>query len=229
MSHSSSHGQPSTAVRTAVVAVVLLATSAYLTRTSRAEELPPRAPLAQLPLAIESWQGHVEPPFDKHIIDVLGVDDYILRTYAKPGEAALGMYIGYHDSQRQGDTIHSPMNCLPGAGWTPLSQGRTSLTVRRSASAPTQTIETNRVVIGKGLDRQLVLYWYQSPRRVVASEYWGKIYTVLDSIRYNRTDAAMVRIVVPILEERGGESGAETRAVQFAQALFPLLEPHLPA
>src|SRR5262245_21131648 len=100
MSLSSPVGRPNTAVRTAIVAVVLILTSAYLTRASRAEELPPRLPLAQLPLSIGHWLGHIEPPFDKHVIDVLGVDDYALRTYARPGEAALGLYVGYHDSQR---------------------------------------------------------------------------------------------------------------------------------
>ena len=84
------------------------------------------------------------------------------------------------------------------------------------------------MVITKGLDRALVLYWYQSHRRVVASEYWGKVYTVLDSVRYHRTDAAMVRIIVPIPDGDDGRA-AEEQATTFAQALFPLLPGHLPS
>ena len=53
-------------------------------------------------------------------------------------------------------------------------------------------------MIQKGLDRQLVLYWYQSHGRVVASEYWGKFYLVRDAVRMNRTDAALVRVIVPM-------------------------------
>ena len=120
---------------------------------------------------------------------------------------AVGLYVGYHDSQRQGDTIHSPLNCLPGAGWQPLEQGRITVSVRDHGTARPAPIEVNRVVIGKGLDRQLVLYWYQSHRRVVASEYWGKVYTVLDAMRYNRTDAAMVRVITPVRDGRACRCG----------------------
>jgi EpsI family protein len=86
----------------------------------------------------------------------------------------------------------------------------------------------NRVVIQKGLDRQLVLYWYQSQRRVVASEYWGKIYTVVDAVRYNRTDAALVRLVLPI-PANAAVADVEQEGIAFAQALFPHLAQHLPS
>jgi EpsI family protein len=91
-------------------------------------------------------------------------------------------------------------------------------------------IEINRVIIEKGLDRQLVFYWYQSPQRIVASEYWGKIYTVLDAVRYNRTDAAMVRVITPIADD-GSSSvvAAEKRARDFVQGIFPQLAPSLPS
>jgi EpsI family protein len=216
-------------VRTLVVAASLLGAAVYLSEASRAEEVPPRESLASLPLNIDDWMGRREADLTPDIIAVLGVDDYIVRSYAQAGEPALGLYIGYHSSQRQGDAIHSPLNCLPGAGWQPIEQGRIVIPVRNTpGSSSTTPVEVNRVVIGKGLDRQLVLYWYQSHRRVVASEYWGKVYTVLDSVRYNRTDAAMVRIVVPIPDSRP-LTAVEERGVAFAQALFPLLSRHLPS
>ena len=84
------------------------------------------------------------------------------------------------------------------------------------------------MLIGKGLDRQLVLYWYQSHRRVVASEYWGKVYTVMDAVRYNRTDAALVRLVIPLRDQQAVES-AEQSGVAFVQSLFPLLSRYLPS
>jgi EpsI family protein len=89
-------------------------------------------------------------------------------------------------------------------------------------------IEINRVVIGKGLDKQLVLYWYQSHRRVVASEYWGKIYTVLDAVKYNRTDAALVRVVAPISDSVPVDL-AEKQGLSFIQSLFPRLNKSLPS
>jgi EpsI family protein len=212
-----------------IVAVLFVAAAAYLATASKAEELPPREPLSRLSMSIDQWNGRRDADFTPEILAVLGVDDYITRTYVRADSPALGLYIGYHTSQRQGDTIHSPLNCLPGAGWEPLELGRKIIPVPSGdATASPRGIEVNRVVIGKGLDRALVLYWYQSHRRIVASEYWGKVYTVLDSVRYNRTDAALVRIVVSVPNGMSTQM-AEDEATTFAQALFPRLLPHLPS
>lgn len=215
--------------RLALVAVCLLAGWGGLMRTSRDEVLPPRQPLAELPLVLDTWVGRNDPPFAQDIVKVLGVDDYAIRTYFQKGRPTVGLYVGFYASQRQGDAIHSPLNCLPGAGWQPLEQGRTTIDVGRSASAAvTRPIEVNRVVIGKGKDRLLVLYWYQSRERVVASEYWGKIYTVVDAMKYNRTDAALVRVIVRIPDPARVEI-ADTQARAFVKTLFPRLGRHVPA
>ena len=118
---------------------------------------------------IDRWTGQSLPPMEDKILAVLGVDDYLNRVYVLPDRAAVGLYVGFYNSQRQGDSIHSPMNCLPGAGWEPVSRSsvRIPVTLREGATE----VDANRYVIQKGLDRQLVLYWYQSHNRVVASEY----------------------------------------------------------
>jgi EpsI family protein len=215
--------------RALVVSACMLATIGYLARMSRAEPTPIREPLSALPYSIGGWTGMREPDLDEEVRAVLGADDYLLRSYRRGGAPPLGFYVGYYESQRQGDTIHSPMNCLPGSGWVPLSTGRRTLQVPDGAGA--RPIEVNRVVIQKGLDRQLVLYWYQGHGRVVASEYWGKVYTVLDAIRVNRTDAALVRIIVPIAGGGNADAvrNAEVEADRFAQAVFPLLTRVLPS
>lgn len=230
MSHNDRRvGPRAIALRSLIVAATFAAAAMYLATASRAEELPPREPLAKLPMQIDAWTGRREADFTPDVLAILGVDDYITRSYSRAGGRPLGLYIGYHTSQRQGDTIHSPLNCLPGAGWQPTEVGRTKLTVRTGGVESTpKAIEANRVIIAKGLDRALVLYWYQSHRRVVASEYWGKVYTVLDSVRYNRTDAALVRIVVPVPDGIATQT-AEEEATAFAQALFPHLPAHLPS
>lgn len=213
--------------RILILTVMFVATAAFLARAQRAEPVPVKLPLVQLPLSLDGWQGRDERPFEPDILAILGVDEYVTRTYRHDG-APVGLYVGYYESQRQGDTIHSPLNCLPGAGWIPVQQGRTHLHVS-SHGAP-RDIEVNRVIIQKGLDRNLVLYWYQSHGRVVASEYRGKIYTVVDAIRYNRTDAALVRVIVPVAE--GGSaalSKADASATAFVETLFPALERHLPS
>jgi EpsI family protein len=217
-------------VRMIVVAVCLIGASVYLAEASRAEVLPPREPLASLPMSVGDWTGHREADFTPDILAILGVDDYIVRTYARD-RLPIGLYVGYHDSQRQGDTIHSPLNCLPGAGWQPVEVGRAIIPVKGAPSTANviTPVEVNRVIIAKGVDRQLVLYWYQSHRRVVAGEYRAKIFTVLDSVRYNRTDAALVRVIVPVAEDDVQARDAERRGTAFVQELFPLLGPRLPS
>jgi EpsI family protein len=112
------------------------------------------------------------------------------------------------------------MNCLPGAGWEPLSRQRLRIDVGTA-----MLIDSNRYVIQKGLEKQLVLYWYQSHGRTVSSEYTAKAYLVLDSLRWGRSDAALVRIVSPI----GRDEGAAGRsAVDFVRALQPVLAKYLP-
>lgn len=201
----------------------MAATAGYLAVTTRAEPVPIRESLTTCPMELSDWSGRRAPDFDEATLSILGVDEYINRVYLDANRLPIGLYVGYYGSQRQGDTVHSPLNCLPGAGWSPVSFGRIPVPVT-GASTPAVTV--NRYVIEKGTERQLVLYWYQGHGRVVASEYWGKIYMVLDAIRTNRTDGALVRIIAPIVTT---EADAERQAVSFAQVLFPMLKRYLPA
>jgi len=134
--------------------------------------------------------------------------------------------MGYYGSQRQGDTIHSPLNCLPGAGWTPVSQGQLAIA---NADGAGRDIIVNRYIVQKGLERQLVLYWYQSHGRVVASEYWSRAFLINDAIRLNRTDGSLVRVIAPIAVD-ADDSGAAAQdlAEEFVRVLFPQLPSYLP-
>ena len=122
----------------------------------------------------------------------------------------MGLYIGYFRTQRTGATIHSPKNCLPGAGWQPVVSETYQLSLDDGRKVP-----INLYVIRKDLDQEIVLYWYQSHGRVVASEYWGKFYMVYDAMRLNRTDAAWCasrpRCAMAILD------AARTQALTFAK------------
>jgi EpsI family protein len=224
-------------MRALVLSGCLLASSVYLAGATNYEQIPIRVPLAELPMQLASWEGARAEDLDKQVLAVLGVDDYINRVYRAGAGGALGLYIGYYKSQREGDSMHSPLNCLPGAGWLPISSGRLAIPVQAAAgpagssqAVGPSTIEVNRYLVQKGGDTMLVLYWYQSHGRVIASEYWGKIYTVLDAIRTNRTDAALVRVIVPVVNtDSSPEHEAERTGSDFVRAIFPLLGQHLPA
>jgi EpsI family protein len=214
-------------VRVVALVTLLLGSAVMVGRADRPEIVPLRQSFALFPLNIGEWQGFQRPPFSEKILDVLGLDDYLTRVYSRDGRNGVDLYVGYWQSQRQGDAIHSPQNCLPGAGWEPVSQGLLAIPDPRSATAP--PLEVNRYIIQKGLQRQLVLYWYQSRGRVVGNEYWSKIYLVLDAARYNRTDAALVRIMRPI-DDAGpeAEAAAERDVRDFVGALMPQLGNFLP-
>jgi exosortase D (VPLPA-CTERM-specific) len=223
-------------IRALVVSLCLVLGAVFIARASRSEAVPARQSLETFPLQVSDWTGQPAERFDERVLAQLRVDDYVSRPYASgDGRSAVGLYVGYYQTQRQGQTMHSPLNCLPGAGWEPAGKEALAIDVRDDglpgAAAPSsRSIVVNRLVIQKGLDRQVVLYWYQSHGRVVASEYWGKIYTVVDAIRMNRTDAAMIRIIAPVAgSEAGAEAAAQRLAVRFAQAVFPLLGRYVPS
>jgi EpsI family protein len=220
--------------RMLIVALCLGSGSAVLTSRSQPEHVPIREPFAVFPMEISTWRGERAPDFDEAILRELGVDEYLNTVYSDPAGAIAGLYVGYYASQRQGDAIHSPANCLPGAGWQPIDTGRLQVHLPPPGAAagtlPERVVKVNRWVIQKGDEQHLVLYWYQSHGRVVASEYSSKVHLVLDAIRLNRTDAALVRVITPIT--RGSSDGrglAERTAVSFVRSLFPVLERFLPA
>jgi EpsI family protein len=186
---------------------------------SHGEPVPLRQPFDQLPMSMDGWQGRNDP-LDERIVTALGVSDYVNRAYINGGSQRVDLYVGYYQSQRTGETIHSPKNCLPGAGWEPVRAGR--LTIPIDAAPP---IVVNEYLVEKGSAQYLVLYWYQAHGRVIASEYSGKAWLVFDAITRNRTDEALVRVLTPT---RNGEGHARERAVQFVQALYPRLSTFIP-
>jgi EpsI family protein len=214
--------------RSIALFVIFLAAAGLVARQSRPEPAPSRKTFDRFPQQIQQWRGESLPPLDARVLAVLGADDILNRVYVSPDRAELGLYVGFYNSQRQGDSIHSPMNCLPGAGWEPLS--RSSIAIPVAMPDGSTTVDANRYVIQKGLNRQLVLYWYQSHGRTVASEYWSKLFLIRDAMRLNRTDAALVRVIVPIDPKADdGELSAERQASEFVKSMFPLLPEYVPS
>jgi EpsI family protein len=153
-----------------------------------------RKQLKSFPSQIGQWeQTGGDQKLDNQTLAVLRASDYLLRDYRGDDGRVLGFYVGYYASQRDGATYHSPLNCLPGSGWVMSEPGTIIIKPdgRRSFVA-------NRYLIQNGGHKELLVYWYQGRGRAVASEYWGKVYTVVDSVRLRRSDGAMVRITTPV-------------------------------
>ncbi|MGD0599184.1 MAG: VPLPA-CTERM-specific exosortase XrtD [Terriglobales bacterium] len=237
-------GQPAGAIhipagsrRFGTVAVLMLAAAILLQAHSHSEVFPPRASLSSLPLQIGGWTG-TDDPLDKQTLDILGPGEFLMRDYvhASPPqpqaetqpqpepqpEPWINLYVAYFPTQKAGDTIHSPNHCLPGAGWVPTSREVVRLTRPDGSSFP-----VNRYVVAKTGERQLVLYWFQAHGRAVASDYWAKYYLVSDSVRMNRSDGALVRLMTPMLD---GESpdAAQARMMKLGSQFLPLLDGCIP-
>jgi len=153
-----------------------------------------RKPLKSFPEQIGNWtRSGSDTQLDEPTMKVLRASDYLLRDYRRNDGLFANLYVGYYASQRDGATYHSPLNCLPGSGWTLTEPAKKTITTPQG-----QSFVANQYVIQNGGQRTVMIYWYQGRGRFVASEYWGKIYTVIDSVRLRRSDGAMIRVTVPI-------------------------------
>jgi EpsI family protein len=204
-------------------AVLLTGTAAYLHAAARPEATPSRKPLTEFPVTLGEWRGQRAADLDRTTLQMLGVDDYLSRIYSLRGEPVLSLYVGYYTSQRKGDTIHSPMNCLPGAGWTPVSAERITVDTRQGGA-----IEVNRVLIQKGDERQVALYWYQGRGRAVANEYMSKAFLVWDAATRHRTDGALVRVISPVRPSDPSGAIADERTRTFVALIHPHLREYIP-
>jgi EpsI family protein len=203
-----------------IVTLLLVVQGGLLYSSIRPEAVAASEPLSALSHSLGTWEFVQDGIVDKESLEVLQADDLVNREYRR-GATSAGLFVAAFRSQRSGKSPHSPKNCLPGAGWTPLSDRIIPIDVGQAAP-----IEVNRYIIASGERRSLVMYWYQSRDRVVANEFYAKFWVMADAIRYNRTDTALVRVIVPVAGE--DEDGAERQAADFVRSFYPELRQHLP-
>jgi len=209
--------------RARLLSIVLLLEAAGFYAASRREEALSPRPLAELPKQFGAWGMVREEITEPEIQAVLRADDTVSRVYLNSSQGrSASLFVAYFRSQRTGQAPHSPKNCMPGSGWVPTDSGAAVLRI----PGRKEPIRVNRYVVARGDQKLLVLYWYQSRDRVIASEYAAKFYLIADAIRYNRTDTALVRVTVPLA---GDESAAARTAEEFVQSFFVSLRQFLPA
>jgi len=202
--------------------LALLLQAAAFYGFSRGENAPSIAPLSLFVKQAGSWEMREEGVVEKDVQEVLRADDTLTRVYVnQASQDAASLFIAFFRSQRAGQAPHSPKNCLPGAGWAPSESGLLTVEV-----PGTGTVTVNKYLVAKGEQRSLVVYWYQSRHRTIASEYIAKIYLVADAIRYNRTDTALVRVTIPV---RTNVENAQTAVVDFIRTFNGPLRRHLPS
>jgi len=187
------------------------------------EDVHPNKPLSTFPTKIGQWTG-TQDKFDSRIYQVLGVDDSFLANYRSPEASGVQLYVGFYQSQREGDLIHSPKNCMPGAGWNIVE---TSIETLHTAAGNTKKTNVIKLVLQNGIQKQIVLYWFQSRGRIITSEYMQKIFLVVDSIIRHRTDGSFVRLITPVLNNDENQSLSTLK--DFAVQLMPILNEYIPS
>ncbi len=188
--------------------------------TGRVKPTPLAAPISGISRVFDGVPGTdiVVPDAEQR---VAGFTDYVLRTHDVGGVPKFTVYVGYYDEQRQGKTIHSPRNCLPGAGWEPVDSP-----VEQVVLGSGDTVTVNRYHIVRGPDQSIVYYWYQGRGRVAANEYAVKYELLRDAALRGRTEEALVRIVVPVGDQ--GPAAADALGMRVARDLIPAVAKVLP-
>jgi len=206
--------------RMILVPLFLLAQVTLVHRTAALERVPAPPALSSLASQVGEWRLLGEDPLAPDMAAQLQADRFLSRSYVQAGSQA-GLLVAWFQSQRAGrGEPHSPKVCLPGSGWTPAFTGEVTLDTAAGA------ITINRYIVVNGRQRDVILYWYQGPRRVTAGEWSAKLWLMADAIRDRRTDTALVRVVVPT--GLGDDQTATAAAVSFARNLYPLLRESLP-
>ena len=206
-------------IRYFIVIMLISGTIFYSQLMSHGKPIPILKSLKNFPKQIGSWSGETNR-FSQAVYDNLGVDDSVLINYKNDNEDTISMYVGYYETQKQGEIIHSPKNCMLGSGWQPIYISEIDI------SLDSRKIPVMKMILEKKSQKMVVLYWYQSGNRAIANEYIQRIYFVYDSIRYNRTNAAFIRFTSPVLNN--DYENAVKVLERFVKETIPILDDFLP-
>lgn len=209
-------------VRFLGAALLIAAAAIFLQSRTRGEVFRPRLPLKSFPQQLGNWTNVQDIAIEQSVLDVLKPTDYVERDYQNQQQPDIGLFIAFYRSQRSGEAPHSPQHCLPGAGLVPVENSHVTLDVPGHAPFP-----ANRYVVAQGDKRALVLYWFWAHDRGVASEYWAKYYLIADSIKMNRSDGSLVRLVTAMNQNESPED-AQQRLMPFVSELVPQLNNYIP-
>jgi len=207
----------------AAAAVLGLALLPALALPRRAQSAPERVEFREFPMQLNGWNGR-RTPLEPVYVDALKFSDYLMADYGRADREGVNLYVAWYDSQRKGESAHSPKVCLPGGGWSVEKFDRHSV---RGISVSGEPLAVNRVLIRHGADKELVYYWFQQRGRVITNEYSVKWYLFWDSLMRNRSDGSVVRLITPIPPGRS-DAQADTVLEDFARAITPVLVRYIP-
>ncbi|MFV8816196.1 VPLPA-CTERM-specific exosortase XrtD [Haliea sp. E17] len=203
--------------------ILLLAVPASIAISDREELIPQRTQFINFPLLKGEWVGQ-ETALEPDILEALDYPDYIQANYFRPGDPIpVNLYIAYYQSQRTGSSIHSPRSCIPGGGWKISDLTQENIGAELGISG----LEVNRLLISQGDVQNLVYYWFEQRGRTLTNEYLAKWYLFQDGLTMQRSDGALVRLVVPV-PSGGKVEDADVQMREFLREFYPILPDYLP-
>jgi EpsI family protein len=169
---------------------------------------PLRAPLDSISKELVGWKMAAREELSPR---QLTATSYLARTYIKD-DGQLGLLIAHHDSHQAGVSVHTPKNCLPGDGWEIWKAESVNVVYDG------RPVAVNQYHVSKNDQRMIVLYWYQSRNRVIASDFFAKLMLVRDALIEGRTSGSFVRIVM------ADNPKVVSEGLRFAEAVMPQVQ-----
>lgn len=203
-----------------VIVILILAILFIHLGTKNSMDIPVLKPLSTFDKRIGRWEYTGDVKLQDKVVDILGTDDYIEYVYKSPDNQTIDLYVSYFNSLREGKQFHSPKNCIVGSGSVVLRTDTINIPVKGDKM---NLIPVNLMVLKRGDQKQLVLYWYQCRGRYIRSEYAEKIYRVVDSVSKRRTDGAFIRVI-----SLGSSENMLPSLIDFTGQLIPVLEEYIP-
>jgi exosortase D (VPLPA-CTERM-specific) len=208
-------------VASCLIIVGLATASVFM--PERQEQVPPRKSFAEFSAQLGPWQGR-RTAMEAVYLEQLKLDDYVMADFRGPQSELVNLYVAWYDSQRAGQSSHSPRTCIPGGGWKMEGLEQVRVPGVNVGGSP---LKVNRATIVNGPEKQVVYYWFQQRGRVITNEYLVKWYMFRDSIGRKRTDGALVRLIAPVKPGEGTEEA--DRALQdFLRTLLVDLKDYVP-
>ncbi len=210
--------QPQFIVSAALLALTLILSNGIEFR----EAVPINKKFDTFPMQIGRWEG-IRQPMEEEFINALDFSDYIMVDYHDEKGAMINFYVAYYESQRKGESIHSPETCLRGGGWVFSQNGKASVPLDGQKG----DMVVNRALIQKGSFRQISYFWFPMRGRILTNAFEMKWYNFWDALTQQRTDGALVRVIAPVGQNESPED-AEKRLQDFVKDIVPVLAAYLP-
>jgi exosortase D (VPLPA-CTERM-specific) len=205
-----------------VAALMLVVTLGISMGVEFREKIPASKAFSQFPLSVGDWSG-TRQYMDVKFIQELDLTDYVIVDYQGASGKPVNFYVAWYESQRKGESIHSPETCLPGSGWVFSQAGQATVPL----AAPGQSITVNRAIMEKSGQQQVSYFWFPARGRILTNAWEMKYYTFWDSLTRHRTDGALVRLITPVFSNET-TAQAEQRLRAFTKEIVPILNEFLP-